>query len=46
MARAIGVRHRYPQDFRYLMLNGTRSDRARARPGQDYVNIFDYVRHA
>ena len=46
MARGIGVRHRYPQDFRYLMLNGTRSDRARAPPGQDWLSLYDYVRHA
>ncbi|MGZ6576370.1 MAG: hypothetical protein ACXVHJ_35955 [Solirubrobacteraceae bacterium] len=45
MARAIGIRHRYPQAFRYLMLNGMRSDR-RARPGQDYLNTYDYIRHA
>ena len=45
MARAIGLWHRYPQDFRYLMLNGMRSDRSWARPGQDYLNIYDYIRH-
>ena len=45
MARAIGVWHGYPQDFRYLMLNGTPCDRSWARPGQDYLNIYDYIRH-
>ena len=45
MARAIGLWHRYPQDFRYLMLNGMRSDRSWARPGQDYLNIYDHIKH-
>jgi len=45
MARAIGVRHRYRQDFRYLMLNGMRSNRSWARPGQDYLNTYYYIRH-
>ncbi len=44
MARAIGLWHRYPEDFRYLMLNGMRSDRSWARPGQDYLNIYDYIK--
>ena len=44
MARAIGVRG-YPRDFRYLVLDGMRSDRAWARPGQDYLNTYDYIRH-
>jgi starch synthase len=45
MARAIGLWHRHPQDFRYLMLNGMRADRSWAQPGQDYLNIYDYIRH-
>jgi starch synthase len=45
MARAIGVWHGYPQDFRYLMLNGMRSDRSWARPSQEYLNIYDFIRH-
>jgi hypothetical protein len=28
LARAIGLWHAYPQDFRYLMLNGIRSGRS------------------
>jgi len=43
MARAIGLWHGYPQDFRYLMLNGMRVDRSWARPGQDYLNIYDHI---
>jgi starch synthase len=45
MARAIGLWHDYPQDFRYLMLNGMRTDRSWARPGQDYLNIYDHIKH-
>jgi starch synthase len=45
MSRAIGLWHDYPNDFRYLMLNGMRSDRSWASPGQDYLNIYDHVRH-
>ena len=45
MARAIGLWHRYPRDFRHLMLNGMRSDRSWARPGQDYLNIYHHIRH-
>ena len=45
MRRAIGLWHDYPEDFRYLMLNGMRIDRSWARPGQDYLNIYDYIRH-
>ncbi len=45
MSRAIGLRCRYPQDFRHLMLNGIRCGRSWARPGQDYLNIYEYVKH-
>jgi len=27
------------------MLNGMRCDRSWARPGQDYQNIYDYIKH-
>jgi len=45
MSRAIGLWHDYPQQFRELMLNGMRVDRSWARPGQDYLNIYDHIRH-
>jgi starch synthase len=45
MTRAIGLWHGDPQDFRYLMLNGMRADRSWARPAQDYLNIYDHIRH-
>ena len=45
MARALGLWHAHPQGFRQLMLNAMRVDRSWARPGQDYLNIYDYIRH-
>jgi starch synthase len=45
MARAIGLWYGYPQEFRNLMLNAMRVDRSWARPGQDYLNIYNYIRH-
>jgi starch synthase len=45
MSRAIGLWHGYPQEFRYLMLNGMRADRSWAHPGQDYLNIYNYIKH-
>jgi starch synthase len=45
MARAIGLWYDHPPEFRALMLNGMRVDRSWARPAQDYLNIYDYIRH-
>ena len=45
MARAIGLWYGYPEEFRYLMLNGMRDNRSWARPGQDYLNIYEYIKH-
>lgn len=45
LRRAIGLWYHYPQDFRYLMLNGMRTDYSWNYPGQDYLNIYDYIRH-
>ena len=45
MARAIGLWYSYPGEFRQLMLNGMRQDHSWAGPGQDYVNIYDHIRH-
>jgi starch synthase len=44
MRRAIGLWYDYPQDFRYLMLNGMRYDYSWNYPGRDYLNIYDYIR--
>ena len=41
MARAIGLWYDYPHEFRSLILNGMRVDSSWARPGQDYLNIYD-----
>jgi starch synthase len=45
MSRAIGLWYDYPWDFRLLMMNGMRQDHSWARPGSDYVNIYEYIRH-
>ena len=44
--RAFGLWFDYPGEFRQLMLNAMRSDYSWARPGQDYLNIYDHIRHA
>lgn len=46
LERAFGLWFDYPGEFRQLMLNGMRSDYSWARPGQDYLNIYDHIRHA
>jgi starch synthase len=45
MGRAIGLWNSYPDEFRQLMLNGMRQDHSWAGPGQDYVNIYEHIRH-
>ena len=45
MARAIGLWYSYPAEFRELQLNGMRADHSWARPAQDYLNIYEYIRH-
>jgi len=45
LRRAIGLWYAYPQDFRGLMLNGMRCDYSWHHPGQDYVNVYEYIRH-
>jgi starch synthase len=45
MARAVGLWYAYPSEFRQLMLNGMRQDHSWAGPGQDYLNIYEYIRH-
>jgi len=45
MTRAFRLWHRSPRDFRRLMLNGMRVDRSWARPGQDYLNIYEHIKH-
>ena len=45
LRRAIGLWHDYPEEFRDLMANGMRNDYSWSRPGQDYVNIYQHIRH-
>ena len=45
MARAIGLWHAYPGQFRELQLNGMRADHSWSRPGQDYLNIYEHIKH-
>lgn len=44
MHRAIGLWYAYPEEFRQLMINGMKCDYSWCRSGQDYVNIYDYIR--
>lgn len=45
LRRAIGLWYAYPEDFRDLMMNGMRCDYSWNHPGQDYLNIYEYIRH-
>lgn len=45
MRRAVGLWYDYPGEFRQLMVNGMRYDYSWNRPGTDYVNIYDHIRH-
>jgi starch synthase len=45
MRRAFGLWFSYPQEFRNLMLNGMRQDHSWNRPAQDYLNIYEHIRH-
>ncbi|HEY4028563.1 MAG TPA: glycogen synthase [Candidatus Dormibacteraeota bacterium] len=43
--RALGLWNSYPCEFRTLMSNGMRQDFSWARPGHDYVNVYEHIRH-
>jgi starch synthase len=45
LRRALGLWFGYPAEFRQLMASSMRADYSWARPGQDYLNIYDYIRH-
>lgn len=45
LRRALGLWFTYPDEFRRLALNGMRSDYSWNQPGQDYLNIYEYIRH-
>jgi starch synthase len=42
--RAFACYYQFPDHFRHLMLNGMRADFSWNRPGQDYLNIYDFIR--
>ncbi len=44
LSRAIGLWNHYPQYFRELMENGMRCDYSWNHPGQNYQNIYEYIR--
>jgi starch synthase len=43
--RAIGLWFDYPEAFRELALNGMRWDYSWNKPGEEYVNIYELIRH-
>ncbi len=45
MSRAIGLWYTYPGEFRKLLQNGMAYDFSWNRPAQDYLNIYEYIRH-
>jgi starch synthase len=45
MARAIGLWHADPWQFRQLMENGMRADHSWGPAGHHYLNVYDYIRH-
>lgn len=45
LARAIDLWFDQPGEFRSLMEHGMAADHSWARPGQDYLNIYELIRH-
>lgn len=45
LGRAIACYYNHPDHFRELMKNAMRSDNSWNHPGQDYLNIYDFIRH-
>lgn len=44
LGRAIRCYYDYPEHFRELMRNAMQADYSWNHPGQDYLNIYDYIR--
>ena len=44
LIRAIDCYYQYPEHFRDLIRNAMRTDYSWNIPGQDYMNIYDYIR--
>ena len=45
LSRALGLWFGYPAEFRQLAVNSIRAGYSWARPGQDYLDICEYIRH-
>ena len=45
LIRAIDCYYQYPEHFRELMKNAMRADYSWNHPGQDYLNIYDFIRN-
>ncbi len=45
LGRAIACYFNHPDHFRDLMGNAMRTDYSWSKPGQDYLNIYDYIRN-
>ena len=45
LGRALDCYYQFPEHFRELMKNAMRSDYSWNRPGQDYLNIYDFIRN-
>jgi starch synthase len=43
--RAIGLWYSFPGEFRQLMRDGMRCDYSWTHPGQEYLKIYEYIRH-
>jgi len=44
LLRAIGLWYSYPKYFKELMVNAMRCDYSWNHPGQDYLNVYEYIR--
>jgi starch synthase len=45
LERAIALWHQYPKDFELLQKQGMEYDYSWNNPGQQYVRLYDYLRH-
>ncbi len=45
LGRAIDCYYQFPEHFRELMKNAMRADYSWNQPGQDYLNIYDFIRN-
>jgi starch synthase len=45
LSRALRLWSERPREFHKLMANCIRADYSWARPGQEYLDIYEYIRH-